>query len=85
MRELFIATLRQDMLVLQQALQAGDLVGVGQQAHRLRGALAVVQAHALSDACAVVEEVLRAGVERSELLPIVAELLENLESALAKL
>lgn len=85
MRELFIATLRQDMLALQQALQAGDLVAVGQQAHRLRGALAVVQAHALSDACAVVEEVLKAGTERLELVPIVAELLENLESALAKL
>ncbi|QCI12533.1 response regulator [Pseudomonas putida] len=85
MRELFVATLRQDMLALQQAQQADDLAAVGQQAHRLRGALAVVQAHALSDACAVVEEVLKAGTERSELEPIVAELLENLESALAKL
>lgn len=85
MRELFVATLRQDMQDLKQALAADDLVAVGQQAHRLRGALAVVQAHALSDACAVVEEVVRAGGERSELAAIVTELLENLHSALAKL
>lgn len=85
MRELFIRTMRQDMQGVQQALQDSDLPTVRQQVHRLRGALAVVRAHALSDACGAVEEALVAQPAGPELTAAVTTLMARIESALARL
>ncbi|MBD9513595.1 hybrid sensor histidine kinase/response regulator [Pseudomonas sp. PDM22] len=85
MRELFLRTMRQDMQGVTQALQAGDLATVRQQVHRLRGALAVVQAHGLSDACGAVEEALIAQPAGPELSAAVNALLGRIEAALASL
>ncbi|AGI23073.1 RcsC [Pseudomonas sp. ATCC 13867] len=85
MRDLFIRTMRQDMHGVQQALQDNDLATVRQQVHRLRGALAVVQAHVLSDACSAVEEALVTQPAGPELTAAVTMLMERIESALAHL
>ncbi|WP_447752616.1 ATP-binding protein [Pseudomonas nicosulfuronedens] len=85
MRELFLRTMRQDMQGVTDALQAGDLATVRQQVHRLRGALAVVQAHGLSDACGAVEEALIAQPAGSELSAAVSALLGRIEAALVGL
>lgn len=85
MRELFITTMRQDMRALQHALADADLAVARQHAHRLRGALAVVHADALSDACAVMEEVLGAETDGQELARVVDQALQRIDAALAKL
>ncbi|MDU4255013.1 hybrid sensor histidine kinase/response regulator [Pseudomonas sp.] len=85
MRELFLRTMRQDMQGVTEALRAGDLPTVRQQVHRLRGALAVVQAHGLSDACGAVEEALIAQPAGPELSAAVTTLLGRIEAALAGL
>ncbi|QIE85930.1 hybrid sensor histidine kinase/response regulator [Pseudomonas nitroreducens] len=85
MRDLFLRTMRQDMQGVTDALQAGDLATVRQQVHRLRGALAVVQAHGLSDACGAVEEALIAQPAGPELSAAVTILLGRIEAALASL
>ncbi len=85
MRELFIRTMREDMQTVQQALLDGDLPAARQQMHRLRGALAVVQAHVLCDACASVEQALAAPSPGAELTAAVATLITRIESALARL
>ncbi|MBD9503118.1 ATP-binding protein [Pseudomonas sp. BGr12] len=85
MRELFLRTMRQDMQGVADGLQVGDLATVRQQVHRLRGALAVVQAHGLSDACGAVEEALIAQPAGPELSAAVNALLGRIEAALASL
>lgn len=85
MRELFLRTMRQDMQGVRDALQVGDLPTVRQQVHRLRGALAVVQAHGLSDACGAVEEALIAQSAGPELSAAVTRLMGRIEAALATL
>ncbi len=85
MRELFLRTMRQDMQGVSDALQHGDLATVRQQVHRLRGALAVVQAHGLSDACGAVEQALIAQPAGPELSAAVSALLGRIEAALARL
>lgn len=85
MRDLFLRTMRQDMQGVTDALQDGDLATVRQQVHRLRGALAVVQAHGLSDACGAVEEALIAQPAGPELSAAVNALLGRIEAALASL
>lgn len=85
MRELFIRTMRQDMQGVTDALHGNDLATVRQQVHRLRGALAVVQAHRLSDACGAVEEALIAQPSGPELSAAVNTLLGRIEAALAGL
>jgi len=85
MRELFIRTMRQDMQGVSTALQDNDLATVRQQVHRLRGALAVVRAQALSDACGAVEEALIAQPAGTELSAAVHALLGRIEAALASL
>ncbi|MFR0693630.1 ATP-binding protein [Enterobacterales bacterium AE_CKDN230030158-1A_HGKHYDSX7] len=85
MRELFLRTMRQDMQGVADALQGNDLATVRQQVHRLRGALAVVQAHGLSDACGAVEEALIAQPAGPELSAAVTTLLRRIEAALASL
>jgi len=85
MRDLFLRTMRQDMQGVADALQVGDLPTVRQQVHRLRGALAVVQAHGLSDACGAVEEALIAQHAGPELSAAVTTLLGRIEAALASL
>lgn len=85
MRDLFLRTMRQDMQGVTDALQQSDLATVRQQVHRLRGALAVVQAHGLSDACGAVEEALIAQPAGPELSAAVKTLLGRIEAALASL
>jgi two-component system capsular synthesis sensor histidine kinase RcsC len=85
MRDLFLRTMRQDMLGVTDALEIGDLATVRQQVHRLRGALAVVQAHGLADACGAVEEALIAQPAGPELSAAVTTLLGRIEAALASL
>ncbi|MBB4862531.1 two-component system capsular synthesis sensor histidine kinase RcsC [Pseudomonas nitritireducens] len=85
MRELFIRTMHQDMQGVRDALQEDDLATVRQQVHRLRGALAVVQAHGLSDACGAVEEALIAQPSGPELSAAVNALLGRIEAALSGL
>ncbi|MCP8464673.1 ATP-binding protein [Pseudomonas sp. ZM23] len=85
MRELFIRTMRQDMQGVWQALQDNDLSTVRQQVHRLRGALAVVRAYRLSDACGAVEDALVAQPAGAELTAAVSALMARIESALARL
>ncbi|MDN6859328.1 ATP-binding protein [Pseudomonas sp. CAN2814] len=85
MRELFVRTMQQDMQGVRDALAENDLATVRQQVHRLRGALAVVQAHGLSDACGAVEEALIAQPAGPELSGAVHALLERIEGALAGL
>ncbi|VXC35688.1 hybrid sensor histidine kinase/response regulator [Pseudomonas sp. 8O] len=84
MRDLFVRTMREDIQEVWQALQCNDMSTARQQVHRLRGALAVVQAHALSDACGEVEDAL---VEQSgsELHAAVGALMNRVESALERL
>lgn len=85
MRELFLRTMRQDMQGVTDALQVSDLPTVRQQVHRLRGALAVVQAHGLSDACGAVEQALIAQPAGPELSAAVNALMGRIEAALASL
>ncbi|MDH0292771.1 ATP-binding protein [Pseudomonas sp. GD04087] len=85
MRDLFLRTMRQDMQGVTDALQRNDLATVRQQVHRLRGALAVVQAHGLSDACGAVEEALIAQPAGPELSAAVTMLMGRIEAALASL
>ncbi|MDH1007604.1 response regulator [Pseudomonas nicosulfuronedens] len=85
MRDLFLRTMRQDMQGVSQALQDNDLATVRQHVHRLRGALAVVRAHGLSDACGAVEEALLAQPAGRELSAAVHALMGRIEAALASL
>ncbi|MFJ3052695.1 ATP-binding protein [Pseudomonas nitroreducens] len=85
MRDLFLRTMRQDMQGVTDALHGNDLATVRQQVHRLRGALAVVQAHGLSDACGAVEEALIAQPAGPELSAAVTTLMGRIEVALASL
>jgi len=85
MRDLFLRTMRQDMQGVTAALRENDLMTVRQQVHRLRGALAVVQALELSDACGAVEEALIAQPAGPELSAAVTTLMERIEAALATL
>ncbi|QRY81677.1 response regulator [Pseudomonas sp. PDNC002] len=85
MRDLFLRTMRQDMQGVTDALQDSDLATVRQHVHRLRGALAVVRAHALSDACGAVEEALIAQPAGPELSAAVTVLMGRIEAALARL
>ena len=84
MRDLFVRTMREDIQEVWRALQCNDMVTARQQVHRLRGALAVVQAQALSDACGEVEDAL---IEQSgsELHAAVGALMNRVESALERL
>ncbi|MCY1490906.1 Sensor histidine kinase RcsC [compost metagenome] len=83
MRVLFVRTMREDIEKARTALQQGDLDGVRQVVHRLRGALAVVQAHALANACGVMEDTLIAERPGDALDAAVEALLERVEKALA--
>lgn len=58
MRALFISTMREDMLRARDALAAQDVSQLRSSLHCIRGALAVVQAQALADACGAVEQAL---------------------------
>ena len=84
MRDLFVRTMREDIQEVWRALQCNDMATARQQVHRLRGALAVVQAQTLSDACGEVEDAL---VEQSgsELHAAVGALMNRVESALERL
>jgi len=76
--------MREDIQEVWRALQCNDMATARQQVHRLRGALAVVQAQTLSDACGEVEDAL---VEQSgsELHAAVGALMNRVESALERL
>ncbi|CAD5107939.1 hybrid sensor histidine kinase/response regulator [Zestomonas carbonaria] len=82
MRGLFLKTMRQDTQSLREALLRGDLGDVRQMLHRLRGALAVVQAHGLAEACGSVEEDLLAESPGPDLSAKVAALMERIGAAL---
>lgn len=58
MRALFISTMREDMVRARDALAAQDASQLRSSLHCIRGALAVVQAQALADACGAVEQAL---------------------------
>lgn len=56
MRDLFVQTMQADIQSARTSLQQGDGASVQQLLHRMRGALVVVQAHVLADACGDIEE-----------------------------
>ncbi|MNE52008.1 Sensor protein EvgS precursor [compost metagenome] len=85
MQGLFIRTMRQDIQGVREAMEQGDLGNARQVVHRLRGALAVVQAHAMADACGVMEETLVAEVPGGDLNAAVEALLGRMEKALEAL
>ncbi|MNZ39273.1 Sensor histidine kinase RcsC [compost metagenome] len=85
MQGLFIRTMRQDIQGMREAMEQGDLGNARQVVHRLRGALAVVQAHALADACGAMEETLVAEVPGGDLNTAVEALLGRMEKALEAL
>ncbi|MNM70128.1 Hpt domain protein [compost metagenome] len=85
MQGLFIRTMRQDIQGMREAMEQGDLGNARQVVHRLRGALAVVQAHAMADACGVMEETLVAEVPGGDLNTAVEALLGRMEKALEAL
>ncbi|QKZ05733.1 ATP-binding protein [Pseudomonas eucalypticola] len=84
LRALFDHTLRADIQVLRDAALRLDRVALGQQLHRLCGALAVVKAHALSQACEALERQLAQWPEQQPLPPAFAVLVERIERLLVK-
>lgn len=57
----FLATTRDDLAVLEQLREAGNLPELTRQAHKIKGAARLVGAHALADAAAALEAAGRSG------------------------
>ncbi|HIE0995328.1 TPA: Hpt domain-containing protein [Pseudomonas aeruginosa] len=80
MRDIFICTLRKDILEARRALQDNNMSAVRHRVHRLGGSLSVVYADSLCNACAIVEEaLLLKSCKMSDLTTQVFSLLERIE------
>ncbi|WP_454845624.1 response regulator [Pseudomonas farris] len=60
LRDVFIQTIKEDLVKTREAVRDKDAKAVGAMLHRIRGGLSVVQAQALLDRCVVIEEQLDA-------------------------
>jgi len=84
MRALFEKTLRADIQALRDAERRQDRVALGQQLHRLCGALAVVKAYPLSQACEALERQLAELPAQHHLPTAFAALVERIERLLVQ-